>query len=143
MTIFYGVRLAPYIATLIAAVLSGCGSRYDDVGVLAAQSPGIGIEDVEMMAVNALINQTQIDDTIPTIRPPNFFLDPILDEEEIRIFYQVSDSYCDSYLTNGTFRCYRRISAGDRGIYDVDIRFEPRDDKTRIVSYQAMSAPVL
>ena len=142
MTSFGGARLGPCICALLSAVLSGCGSPYEDIRVLAAQSAGIGIEDVELMAFDALMDQRSRGNILSTSFPANLFLDPPLSETEIRQLYLTDPEGCGQNRTNGSFRCLRRVMVG-QGVYDVPIVYEPQRNGMMIISFYADSAPVL
>lgn len=142
MTTFGGARIIPYIFTLIGSVLSGCGSPYEDISVLAAQSPGIGIEDVELMAFNAFMDQAGRGDTLSISFPTNLFLDPPISEREIRQKYLADRQGCGQNRTNGSFRCLMRVLVG-RGVYDVAIEYQPQQSRMKVISFYALPAPGL
>ena len=142
MASFGGVRVVPYIATLIASILSGCGSPYEDIRALAAQSPGIGIEDVEVMAFDAFLDQRNRGNTHSTSFPVNLFLNPPLTESEIRRIYLADPQGCDQNRTDGSFRCLRRVLVGNV-LFDVPIEYESQRSGMKIVSFYADRAPQL
>lgn len=142
MATFGWARITRVVAVMAAAVLAGCGSPYEDIRLTAAQSPGIGIADVEMMAFNSFLEQGNRGNTLSASFPTNLFLDPPLSEVEIREVYLSDRQGCGESRADESFRCLRRVLIGNTP-YDVAVEYEVRGSRTRIGSFFANLAPQL
>ena len=142
MAILSLTQMTRVLAVIAGVTLAGCSSPYEDIRVTAAQSPGIGIEDVEVMAFNEFVVQLNRGNSFSPTFPARLFLDPTLGETEIRRVYAADRQGCGQSRPDASFGCLRRVLVGNT-LYDIYVQYSQQLIGTQIVRFSARPAPVL